>query len=220
VGGPVATLPLLTLPNWVAGAAQAGHRRQLIQDVLTTGGSGDPHDAQLVARELEHMPTEALQALKDHGIKVVACRGSVTDAHPELRGVQPRGWPAGMTWDNVPGARMGNEVVVAVIGHGTAAGAHVPATGEGHGSANLVIHEAFHAVDDQGGTPHNQDPAFAAARNTDLGTLDAYEGQAGDAGREETYAESAARYYGGDPGDAASHPNLHAYWATEPLGSP
>jgi hypothetical protein len=55
-----------------------------------------------------------------------------------------------------------------------------------------------------------------AARTADLATLSAYELQAGSAGREETYAESASRYYGGDATDAANHPNLHDYWATHP----
>lgn len=221
MAGPVAALPLLTVPQWVAGAARARHRKDLINDVITVGGSGDAHDAQLVARELERMPVEALQALKDSGVKVVACRGNITDAHPELKGVHPRGWPAGMTWDSVPGVQMGKEVVVAVTGHGTAAGAHVPATGEGHGSANLVVHEAFHAVDMAGGgAARNTDAAFAAARTADLGTLSAYERQGGSAGPQESYAESAARYYGGDPNDAASHPNLNAYWAGNPLGGP
>ena len=51
-----------------------------------------------------------------------------------------------------------------------------------------------------------------------LATLSAYETQAGNAGEEETYAESSARFYGGDPGDAAAHPNLHKYWQDHPMG--
>jgi hypothetical protein len=214
---PLLTLPLLPMPAWLAAAAETALKRSLIHDVLTTGGSADAHDAQLVGRELERLPVEALQLLKDNGIKVVACRGSITDHRAELKGVHPRGWPPGMTWDNVPAGRVGNEVVVAVTGHGTAAGAHVPATGEGHGSQNVVIHEGFHALDGDGAAARSSSAEFTAARNADLGTLSAYEKQAGVGGPRETFAESAARYYGGDPNDAASHPHLNAYWATHPL---
>jgi hypothetical protein len=107
--------------------------------------------------------------------------------------------------------------VIATVGHGTAAGAHVPASGEGHGSHNLTIHESFHAVDSgHGGTPRSSEADFDAARTADAATLSPYESQAGTAGQEETYAESAARFFGGDPGDAAAHPNLHDFWDKNP----
>jgi len=110
-----------------------------------------------------------------------------------------------------------NRVIIATRGAGTPAGAHVPATGDGHGSQNLVIHETMHAVDHTGSPNYSASPGFTTARNSDQSTLSPYESQPGVAGPEETYAESAARYYGGDPNDATSHPNLHNYWTSDPL---
>jgi hypothetical protein len=181
-------------------------------------GSADAADGQLVARELTLLPMHALQILLRQGTRVKVCRNSVTDYRTDLRGVHPRGWDPGATWDNVPGLQSNNEVVIAVIGHGTPAGAHVPVSGEGHGSANMVVHEAAHALDTEGSGAHRSDStAFTNARNADLATLTPYQQQPGEAGREESYAESAARYYGNDPNDAANHPNLNAYWAGDPL---
>ncbi len=157
--------------------------------------------------------------MKADGTKVIACRGSVTDHASSLRGVQPRGWAPGDTWDIVPGMYdpNANEVVVATTGHGTPAGAHVPVTGEGHGSANLAVHEALHAVDhNRGGTARSAGADFNTARTADLPNLGTYETQAGSAGQEETWAESGARYYGGGGGTT----NLDGYWRNNPPGAP
>ncbi len=193
----------------------------LARSLVTPGGSGDASDAELVAQELARFPPDVLMQLLAQGTRVVACRGSVTDYRTDLRGVHPRGWPEGSTWDTVPGLNSSdrNEVVIATIGHGTPEGAHVPRTGEGHGSHNLVLHEAGHALDGNGPGPNRSDSAeFTTARTADAAGLSRYESQPGQAGREETYAESAARYYGEDPGDAAAHPHLHDYWASNPVG--
>ena len=198
-------------------------KESIARNLLKIAGSADAADGELVVQELIKFPKGALRALASQGTKVVVCRGSVTEYLTALAGVQPRGWPPGMTWDTVPGLNDSgaNEVVIAVIGHGTVAGAHVAATGEGHGSYNLVLHESGHAHDlNQGGgaTRRSAGADFLAARTADLATLSAYETQAGNAGEEETYAESSARFYGGDPGDAAAHPNLHKYWQDHPMG--
>jgi hypothetical protein len=82
----------------------------------------------------------------------------------------------------------------------------------------MVVHETFHAVDLGGsGDARSIGADFNTARTADLATLSAYEQQAGNAGQQESYAESAARYYGGDANDAANHPHLNAYWAADPL---
>lgn len=135
--------------------------------------------------------------------------------------MHPRGWPPGATWDQVPGANdhSRNEVVIGVIGHGTPAGAHVPGPGEANqGSVNMVAHEATHSVDRPSPSsipfvPDDPKPSdseeFKKARDADMAQLSNYEQQAGAAGREETYAESAARHAQGQ--DAAT-PNLKKYW--------
>jgi hypothetical protein len=95
----------------------------------------------------------------------------------------------------------------------------VPPAGDGHGAFNLVLHETGHAIGDAVESGGEDDPRFIAAREKDKALLDSYEGQAGHAGVEETYAESFARFYGNDPTDAATYPNLHAYWASNPFES-
>lgn len=192
----------------------------LARSLIRLEGTAGPHDGELVAQELEKLPPHVLQDMIDNDVEVVVCRGSVTEYLSHLRGVQPRGWPPGSTWDSVPGlfSPDRNEVVISTIGHGTPDGPHVPVSGEGHGSTNLVIHESMHAVDENGSGGHRSSEAdFQNARNADSGNLSAYESQAGQAGREESYAESAARYYDNDPSSASNTPNLHNYWDSDPL---
>jgi hypothetical protein len=201
----------------VRGQRRYGRPSPAASALVTTAGSADAADAALVADEVDKFPSTTLSALSTLGSRFVVCRGSVTDYLTTLRGVRPRGWPPGSTWDTVPGLNDSSrsETVIAVIGHGTAAGAHVPLTGEGHGSYNLVLHEGSHGVDLNGQvTARSTAPNFLASRTADIGTLSAYETQAGDAGQQETYAESGARYFGSDPNDATQHPTLHAYWAS------
>lgn len=204
-------------PSGIGGIIDRMIAKVLARILVSTGGSGTQQDVDLVVAELEKMPASALMALVKNGTKVIACRNNVTDYDPSLKGVRPRGWPPGSSWDTVPGAYMGgkNAVVIATRGHGSAGGPYVPPTGDGHGSVNLVIHETAHAVD--AATGGSASKAFNDARNKDINNLSDYERQAGAAGQSETFAESAARYYGG--GNACNTPNLNDYWRRHPLGS-
>jgi hypothetical protein len=169
-------------------------------------GSADAKDKKAVAKELMKFPKDALLILQKKKTKIAVCRNSVTEVATHLKGVRPRGWPAGMTWDKVPGLYDGtkNQVIIATKG------GKVPAKGDGHGAANLVVHEVGHALDAAIGGSDTQ--AFKNARAADLVGLTAYEKQAGKAGREETFAESMARYYGKARGARKAHPKLHAFW--------
>lgn len=192
-------------------------RLKLARELTQKGGTGTDADRELVARDLAKMPKSTLEQMKANGTKVVACRGSVTDYDTSLHNVQPRGWPAGSTWDQVPGMYdpNRNEVVVATVGHGTPAGAHVPATGEGHGSADMPVHEALHSIDNRAAGSHlSAGSDFNNARNGDFSSLGGYEQQAGAAGQEETFAESGARFYGGGSGTAG----LDGYWRGHTVG--
>ena len=53
---------------------------------------------------------------------------------------------------------------------------------------------------------------FRAARVADLAKLGSYERQDGQAGLEETFAESGARFIAGEPGFPGDWPALHAFW--------
>ena len=189
--------------------------RKAAESLIKIGGTADASDKKVVVDELIKVPLIALAALKKKGIKVVVCRSSVTEIRTDLKGVRPRGWPPGKTWDTVPGLYDpgSKRVIIATRG------GKVPATGDGHGAVNLVLHEVGHAIGDAVATGGISDPAFVVARNADKAALDTYEGQPGNAGVQETYAESFARFYANDPNDASTYPHLHAYWASNPFVS-
>jgi hypothetical protein len=175
-------------------------------------GSADASDATLVANRLAAFTVPILTRLKADRTTVVVCRGSVTEYLTQLRGIAPRGWPPGSTWDLVPGTFYpeSNEVVLAVIG--PPGYSHIPAKGEGHGSEDVVLHETAHGLDMGGGLPYpSSDEAFKAARDPDFGLLTGYEKQPSPAGEQETFAESAARFF---TGRGPKLPHLDAYWAS------
>lgn len=185
---------------------------ELANELVGPAASGDAADAALVAVRLAVLPQAVLARLKQNGTRVRACRNSITDFLVSLRGEHPRGWPEGATWDTVPGIfnPSSNEVVIAVTGHGTRAGPHIPFMGEGEGSNDLVVHETVHGLDMGGGSPFlSASPAFVAARNADKGQLTQYELQPAPAGEQETFAESAARFVVSQDG---ATPKLQAYW--------
>ena len=137
-------------------------------------------------------------------MKVVACRGSVTDHATHLKGQQPRGWRAGRTWDEVAGAYLPDRKQVVIA---TEARGHDRAVATAHGSADMVAHEAGHALDHLANGI--QMARFMNARDKDKGALTAYELQPGEAGLSETWAESFARFMAGKD----SHtPALHQFW--------
>ncbi|MEQ9502656.1 MAG: hypothetical protein RIT81_37640 [Deltaproteobacteria bacterium] len=183
-------------------AASAERRRMIAESLIDVRGTATNADADAVVEQLARMPERVLQQLATANTQVVVVRNSVTETRADLRGVRPRGYPPGRTWDNVPGlydtAR--NEVIIATRG------GRVPGTGNGHGTANLVFHEAMHAYDHHTGASNSA--AFRAARTADRSALSGYERQAGAAGREESFAESAARYWEGNGG----RPHLDAYF--------
>jgi hypothetical protein len=155
-------------------------KRALIAEMLHPGGSGDAHDAELVAKELEKLPLHVLQRLDVTGTRVVAARGNVTDYFHSLSSERPRGYSEGRTYKDCMGLYdpSTNTAVIAVQGHGTATGPHLPRDGQ------TVLHEALHAADripGQGGQLVSVSSApFNAARDADLGTLPDYYRQDGE----------------------------------------
>ena len=185
---------------------------ELANGLVSAAGSGDAADAALVAGRVAVFPETVLSRLQRNRTRVRACRNSITDHLVSLKGQLPRGWPPGSTWDVVPGIfnPSSNEVVIAVIGHGSDAGPHIPLSGEGEGSADLVVHETAHGLDMGGGSPFlSASQTFNAARNLRLNLVTQYEMQPGQAGQQETFAESAARFFTSQD-DAM--PQLHLYW--------
>ena len=91
-------------------------------------------------QRIENIDTTILEALSNKGVKIKFFSGKLTDEAPfsHLKGVHPKGWSIGSTWDDVPGAG-GTDIVAAKIGHSE--------IGNGHGSINLELHEVAHSVE-------------------------------------------------------------------------
>ncbi|NUS99612.1 MAG: hypothetical protein HOP96_01395 [Sphingomonas sp.] len=178
------------------------------------GGRGTQEDVDSVGMSARKLPSPVVSLFKSRGARIVACRDSVTDFETSLRGVTPRGWEGlGRTWDSVPGTYLDGRksVVIATVAAGGAR--TVPPRGpNSHGSFDLVLHESMHGFDYLGSHRVLQNPRFVSARTADWANLGGYERQEGRAGLEETYAESASRFFGNDASLAASWPNLRAFW--------
>jgi hypothetical protein len=190
--------------------------------LVVPGGSGNADDVAAIRPEIARLSAAVLKKLIDKGAHVLACRGSVTDVAADLRGKVPRGWEGlGLTWDNVPGTYLssGKRVVLATL-PATGGGRRMPKTGEGHGSINVALHETLHGHDFVGSHKVLKDKGFKAARAADFAKLPDYLRQQGDAGPQETYAESGARFFGGDPALAGDWPALFAFWSGTPIAAP
>jgi hypothetical protein len=198
----------------------------VVTRIMKAGGTATVEDAKVVAKGMKVFPTKILKAMKKNGSTMVACEGAITDYRADLKGVQPRGWPAGDTWDKVPGVHMGNtkEVVVGTMDDGTGK-RKVPGPGEGpvtHGAYDLIGHEGGHAFDTDGSPDKNKTPAFRKARKKDIkdgkmvAPKDTYFLQSGAAGCQETFAECCARHFGNDAKLATDWPELKKFWNGNP----
>jgi hypothetical protein len=191
----------------------------LVNDIVRAGGTGDARDVDAVRGEARRMPLGLLSFFRAHGVHIVACRKSVTDVEISLRGKTPRGWEGtGRTWDSVPGTFLSNPGRVVIATVAAAGGRQVTPRGPNtHGAFSLTIHESMHGFDYSTGHASLADPRFTAARAADWASLGAYERQPQQAGLEETFAESAARHYGGDGTFAGDWTHLARFWGANPL---
>ena len=184
--------------------------------LIIAEGSGNHLDVQAVKASARSLPGTVVHLFERRSARIIACRNSVTDFETSLRGVVPRGWEGlGRTWDNVPGTYLGGRkrVVIATVAAGAAR--IVPPKGpSSHGSFDLVLHESMHGFDYLGSHRVLQDPRFVSARTADWNRLGSYERQDGRPGLEETYAESASRFFADDASMAADWPNLRSFWDT------
>ena len=210
------------------------HAKSIGRNVRASG-SATADDAKALAQSMKGVSKGAIDALNASQIRSECCRGPITDAMPDLAGVQPRGWPEESTWDQVVGVYnpASKSLVVGTIE--TEDGKRkVPEAGEGpnpHGSSDLFGHEAGHAFDDAKPGGKSSNAAFLKARKADVknqdmlggvdGGEDDYfmteaEGGANTAGAtSETFAESFAMHFGNTP---KRWPELEKFWASNPWG--
>ncbi|MBM4000092.1 MAG: hypothetical protein FJ297_11245 [Planctomycetes bacterium] len=130
----------------------------------------------------------------------------VVDRAPELKSARPRGWPEGVTWEQVDAVHLpADKLLILAEKRRTRAGTVVAADRV----AGVLRHEVGHAYDVLGAEDarrsyrSSQDP-FRAAYMADRGAISAedaarmaYYLQARDAGRQEVFAESFAAALGG-----------------------
>jgi hypothetical protein len=139
--------------------------------------------------------------LNGAGIKFVVVDKSISEHLTSLKNVRPGGYPPGSTYEN------------ALVGGGFDANSKtvIIATNGRSGSFSNVLHETGHALDYIFGYPSRKS-AFTTRYGLDSGALSAYQQQSGNAGFSEAYAESFARFYGGDATLSSSAPNIYGYF--------
>ena len=150
-----------------------------------------------VAIALGVIPTPVLETMAAKGLKIKTGT-TMIEMNPELKGVQPRGWPPGTTWDGAEGMYSSNDKTVNVTE------SYRPAGQTGYMKSRRVrgvmLHESGHGFDHALDNASNS-IAFIDAYNKDVEQGDlrffqkvslGYYLQEGRAGRSETFAETFA----------------------------
>lgn len=193
------------------GVQRAGD--DLLDELVEAGGSGTAQDRAAGIAAARLLPVSVAGFLLRKDCQIIVCRESITDFATELKGVRPRGWEEGKTWDIVPGCFDTGRKKVLVATRAAPSGERVvPPTGHGHGSLDLLLHEAMHGHDFLKGHRILKSDDFEDAYRADFARLGSYEQQEGDAGRQEAYAESAARVFGDDLSVPGQWPALTGFW--------
>jgi hypothetical protein len=157
-----------------------------------------------ISAAVASVPPRIWQRLGERGYRFQAAR-LVTDAAPRLRYDQPRGWPAGLTWENTDAVHVPQwRVLVVSELRRNKQGTLVPAVRV----ERVVRHEVGHAFDAILGGQldfYSSSPEFTVAFERDLRQIAAadrerlayYLQTADNAGRQEAFAEAFAEILGG-----------------------
>lgn len=171
--------------------------------------NASPEFAAEVKRQFDTLPENVRRLLAETGNKIVV-GGKISDTDPDLRGVTPRGWPPGTTWDDDDGLfnPSRKEITVAETHHNRDTGAF----DRNNRVEGSIKHESGHAVDlALGSMSHSDD--FKQAYDADVARMSqadkerfSYLLQGGHAGHEETFAE----VFGGMHGSSANNSETEA----------
>lgn len=179
---------------WISGVVDIAdfERPQTEQAPLSSGLSNLPSSvivesdgavAQLHIAHYRMIPDVLRTAVEAEGVKVYISNDKTLpgiDDQGKMAGVQPRGWPKGMTWDIVPGAYSVRDRYV-IAGSGA------------HGSSSVLLHEYGHAIGHV--LNYDNDVRLIAAHTANHKYLEPYfqqGGAGGFAGRGEMLAEAFA----------------------------
>lgn len=143
-----------------------------------------------IQKQVDQLPAGVRRLLEANGTKIVV-GDKVSGVYPELKGVQPRGWPPGSTWDNADGLYSPGDKTAVVTERRVDDGKDV----KNERAEGVFKHEVGHAVDHAMGN-FSQTDEFKEAYDKDVANLSAadkaklaYLLQPGNAGKSETFAE-------------------------------
>ncbi len=202
-------------------------QQTLARSIVKARGSANQDDVEAVVAHLARLPVSVLVGIQRSGLSIAVCRGGVTDYVKSLKGDPVRGHAAGDSWDTTPGTVWNNEIVIATMENPRVPGQRMmPPRHRGHDAYDLVLHELGHALVRRLGQFEGvretsarsgtlADASFLAARSRDWERLRDYyrqDGKGNGAGADETFAESFARFYGGDPTLEQDWPALYRFW--------
>lgn len=147
----------------------------------------DPNSAytKQALEDLSLVPQGTLIAMKYKGVGVHIGDKPLTelDSNGPLKGVQPRGWPEGSTWDKVGGVYNPGCKCLTAAGKGQS------------GSVSTVLHELGHAIHSTNGLTSSQQERLTSIHKKVFKKLPNYlqqGGPGGKAGIEEMWAEGFA----------------------------
>lgn len=144
---------------------------------------------------LAKMSVRATALAKEYGISIWAGQ-RVTDRFPHLKGIYPRGWYPGATWDDADGV-YDTSTRIAAVAEGPLAGSSSSERRRG-----VLAHEFGHALDDASAIFSSRNE-FKVAYKRDVDGMTqserdqlGYYLQPGAAGRSEAFAEAFAHVIG------------------------
>ncbi len=175
--------------------------RPVTSPMLPVEWFGTPSAAfkETVSTVLEAIPANVMQRMIADGQSVQAGERLI-DIRPDLKGVRPRGWPSGLTWEHAEGLH--DQTDKAVLVTETKKVMYGKGYETSERAAGVLWHEFGHGVD-QAYDFASSTPEFIKAYVTDVSKLSgmdrkalSYYLQEGKAGRQETFAESFGWIHG------------------------
>jgi hypothetical protein len=141
---------------------------------------------------LDEVPKEVNRLVLENETKILVGH-HMSDIYPELKGVTPRGWRKGSTWDEASGGYKVASKEIAITEYKKGYGGRFLKSGD---TRDVFPHEYGHAVDRSymPGRNFSNDDLFVKAYNKDVEALSGdeyveYFLQSGSAGRQETFAQ-------------------------------
>jgi hypothetical protein len=190
-------------PEWGKTAVQPKVEDESPTSIIRVQAHGDvpAHDVEAMQRIVDAFPRHLLERYRDYGGRVTVGK-RITEVDPSLKGVTPRGWPEGKTWDNADGFYDDNTHNAVVTEEWLRYDKWV----KSKRMPGVIRHELSHGIDKAISGSTNKD--FIEAYEKDVSNMsdeatkrNAYLVQPGNAGKSEAFAELLAFLSGGAAGN-------------------